>query len=328
MGQENLHTKKDITVIGLAIMDMLVGPVTPRVFEIGSLPVKDMRFSFGGDALNEAIALTRMGKRVELVSKLGLDDAGDRIIDGMKREGLTVDRIRRENGLQTSMNIVLVDEQGERYFLTNPEGSLRKLAEKDVEYCIEEAADIVSFAGMFVSPLLDIPAMERLFDKIKKKPDRILVVDMTKAKQGERLKDLYGLLTYIDYFLPNAEEIALLTGEKDPYRNAELLIEAGVGCAVIKCGADGCLIRTKEICMQIPAYPVKHVVDTTGAGDCFAAGFLWGLSQKMPLQACGQMACAVASCSVEQMGAVNGIQSIEKPIRRYHEIIKNNTEGS
>ncbi len=179
--------KKDITIIGAAIIDILAGPVTPDVFRTGSWPVDTVKLSFGGDALNEAAVLAKFGKNVELVSKVGLDDAGERVLDYMERLGLPTDSIVIEDGLATSMNLVLVDGCGERCFLTNPAGSLRRLTLQDVEKYLDGAADLVSFAGMFVSPQLDIPAMEQLFRTIKQKPGRTLAVDMTKAKNGERL---------------------------------------------------------------------------------------------------------------------------------------------
>jgi sugar/nucleoside kinase (ribokinase family) len=317
---EHNNTNKDITVIGAAIIDVLAGPVTPELFRTGSQPVKETKLSFGGDALNEAVVLSRFGLNVELVSKVGQDAAGKRVLDYMVEAGLSGDSIIREEGLETSVNIVLVDDQGERFFLTNPHGSLRKLSESDVQPYLNSAADIVSFAGMFVSPRLEIPAMKRIFKKVKDKLGRTLAVDMTKAKCGEKLADLEELLPYIDYILPNRDEIALLTGESDPHVNAERLIEAGVGCAVIKCGKEGCLIRTKDECYEIPAYPVENAIDSTGAGDCFAAGFLWGLSKGLSLKECGYFACATASCAVEHMGATDGVQSIEEPIRRYREM--------
>ena len=310
-------SKKDITVIGAAIIDVLAEPVSEAVFRTGSQPMDMTALSFGGDALNEAVVLSRLGKRVELVTKVGDDEAGKRVQGYMKDNGMALSSVTVEQGLVTGVNIVLVDEAGERYFLTNPNGSLRRLTERDIEPYLESAADIVCFAGMFVSPPIDIPAMERIFKKIKEKPGRVLVVDMTKAKNGERFEDLKELLPYIDYILPNQEEIFLLTGEKNPAENAQLLVDAGVSCAVVKCGSEGCVIRTKDELYQIPAYLVEEPVDSTGAGDCFAAGFLWGLSEKLSLEDCGRFACAVASCAVEKLGATDGVESIEEPMKRY-----------
>lgn len=309
--------EKEITIIGAAILDVLAGPVNEMVFQTGSQPMETTRLSFGGDALNEAVALSRLGKKVQLISKVGKDEAGDRVIDYVKGCGLSAEGILQEEGLTTGINIVLIDDKGERHFLTNPSGSLRRLDKEDILPNVRTMGEIVSFASMFVSPLLDIPAMEQVFRSIKSQPGRILVADMTKAKNGETLEDIKCLLPYIDYILPNEDEIALLTGILDSRKNAELLVDAGVGCAVIKCGAKGCIIATKATILEVPAYSVEELADTTGAGDCFAAGFLWGLSQGMDIRECGKLACAVASCAVEQVGATEGIVSAEECIQRY-----------
>lgn len=314
--------KKDITIIGNATVDVLAKPVNAKVFETGSQPLENIKLSFGGDALNEAVVLTRLGKKVDLISKVGNDEAGSRILGFVKDSGIAVDKIIIESGIDTSINIVLIDERGERHFLTNPLGSQRKLTEDDIYPHLDSTKGIVSFASIFVSPLLDIPAMTRLFKKIKEKPDRILVADLTKAKKGERLEDMAELLPYVDYILPNEDEISLLTGVNDSYINARLLIESGVSCAVIKRGSKGCLIRTGTEMYDVPAYPVKNCIDTTGAGDSFAAGFLWALSEGLPLIECGCFACAVASCTVECMGSTDGVISLETPLSRFHKIIK------
>ena len=311
---------KDVTIIGAAILDVLAGPVSEDVFVAGSQSMKSIRLSFGGDALNEAVALAKLGISTELVSKVGYDETGERVLAYLKQNDVSVEHVIREEGLDTGVNIVLIDKDGERHFLTNPEGSLRKLTIEDVMPHLSEAADIVSFASMFVSPLLGVEEMENLFAQIKSKPGRILVADMTKAKNGETLEEIKRLLPYIDYLQANEEEIALLTGISDTRDNAELLIKAGAECAIIKRGSKGCLIRTKEACVEIPAYPVKRVVDTTGAGDCFAAGFLWGLSRGLTLEECGRLACATASFAVESMGATEGIHSatdVEKRMNFY-----------
>ena len=305
--------QKDITIIGAAIIDILTGPVNEHLFQTGSLPMQTTKMSFGGDALNEAVVLSRFGKKTELITKVGNDEAGKRVLNYIKDHNISTDKVTIEEGLTTGVNIVLVDDKGERYFLTNPQSSLRKLAIEDIVPYAGEMADIVSFASIFVSPLLDIAAMEQLFSKIKDKPGRILAADMTKAKNGEKLDDVKKILPYIDYIFPNKDEITLLTGETDPMQNARLLVEAGAKCAVVKCGKEGCIIHTEKETYRIPAYPVENVVDTTGAGDTFAAGFLYALSEGMNLEECGRFACASASCAIECTGATEGICSIEEP---------------
>ena len=317
MGLNNKSSAKDITIIGAAIIDVLAGPVSEELFHVNSQAMDEILLSFGGDALNEAAALSKLGKKADLITVLGEDEAGKRVLGYLQEKGIGTDKIKITPGLMTGINIVLIDSRGERHFLTNPRGSLRTLPEEILLPRLDDIGDIVSFASLFVALDLDIPAMERIFKKIKEKKDRILVVDMTFPKHGETLEDIRCLLPYIDYFLPNESEIDSLTKDPDPYRNAETLVQNGLHCAVIKLGKKGCLIRTKEDTLEIPAYPLAQAVDTTGAGDSFAAGFLWGLSQGLPLYDCGCYANASASCSVEQTGATEGIRSLEEVQRRY-----------
>lgn len=310
-------SEKKITVIGAAILDILAGPVDSGIFSSGSQSMSTIKMSFGGDALNETLALAKLGKSVDLITLLGRDDAGQKILDTLHSHGVSSSFVTIDENLETGMNLVLVDPAGERYFLTNPSSSLRKLSESDILPYLDQAGDIVSFASLFVSFSLDLPAMERICRKIKEKPERILVLDMTKPKHGEKLEDLKELLPYIDYILPNQDEIAMLTGEENPRKNAELLINAGVSHAVIKCGKSGCILATAGGIEEISAYPVAHPVDSTGAGDCFAAGLLWALSNGWdPRESC-RFACAAASCSVEHFGATDGIISSEQILSRY-----------
>ena len=310
-------------------MDVLAGAVGPQVFEAGSMPMEYIRTSYGGDALNEAVVLSKLGKRTELISRIGEDDAGDRTLQFLRENGVRIQRITVSDEYPSSVNIVLVDEKGERYFLTDPRSCLRKLSEGDIIPNIADMADIVSFASIFVSPLLRIASLERIFKQIKEpvklddtEKRRVLLTDVTKPKNGEKLSDIACLLPYIDYFLANEDEIAMLTGDKATAENARRFIEEGANCVVIKRGKEGCLIRTKDNLFEIPSYNVEKVVDSTGAGDSFAAGFLYGLSEKYSIEDCGRFGCAVASCIVVVVGGFEGLKSIEEPRHRF-DILKN-----
>lgn len=309
--------KKQITIIGAAIMDALASPVNFSELKIGTQPMNDIRLSYGGDALNEAVVLSRLGIKPKLISKIGDDTAGNQIMDFLLSEGIDCEAVCVNKDDTTSINIVLVDDKGERFFLTNPNGSMRKFLKQDVLNNTKSFADFVVFTGMFVSPLMNIDDMEEIFREIKSRTGRVLSVDMTKPKNGENLADLKPLLKYIDFIFPNETEISLLTGKKDILYNAECLVEAGVGCAVIKCGDRGCVVKTKDQFFELPAYKIKSVIDTTGAGDSFVAGFHYGLINGFSLRECGLFANAVASCAVEKLGATSGVASIEIPMSRY-----------
>ena len=131
-----MEGKKKISVIGPAIIDVLAGPVSAGIFEQNSTPVKDIRLSFGGNALNETVVLKKLGCEARLVSKVGGDEAGFRILRMLEDQGIGTGNIAMERELATGINIVLYDGSGERRFLTNPDSSLRKLSEADIENSI------------------------------------------------------------------------------------------------------------------------------------------------------------------------------------------------
>ena len=315
--QSSISKTGSITVIGPALIDIITAPVPSPLPSSGSQLVRTSTISYGGDALNEAVALSRFGKKTDLITLVGGDEAGAMVLKYIRANAVDDRHVRVDKSLQTSVHIVLVDERGERRFLMNEEGSARKLSAGDILPCIEDSSDIVSFASLFISPLLTMEAVRDVFEAVKKKPGRMLVVDMSRPKNHERMEDLKPLLPYVDYILPNQSEIAQITGDDDPVRNAERLTAAGAGCAVVKCGKKGCVVGTADTVCEIPAYPTSNCVDTTGAGDTFAAGFLWALSEGWSPHECGRFGNAAASCSVEHYGAVSGISSLAEPMRRY-----------
>lgn len=306
-----------ITVIGNAIVDVIAAPIDKNIFEQESSSADTIKSSFGGDALNESVILSRFGKNVELITKLGKDDSGERVLDFLSKNHIDSSKVVIDADVETSINIVLVDRMGERYFITNPKSSQRSLGKRDILCCIASSGQIVSLASMFISPLLDVAAMEDIFFSVKQYPGKILSVDMVRNKDGIQLRDLERVLPYIDFIMPNSEEIASLTGSSDLYKNACALVDAGCKYAVVKCGKEGCLIKSRDMECYIPAYPTERCVDTTGAGDCFAAGFLWALSENWSVPDCGCFASATASCAIEEIGATEGVRSLDEVLARF-----------
>lgn len=293
---------ENISVIGAAIIDVVAHPVTQELFDVGSIPMNSIGISYGGDALNESAVLSKLGARPRLISNVGNDDAGKMIIDYCQKLGIDGSGITIEDQVPTGINIVLSDADGERYFLTNPKSSLRTLTAEQITPWISNQPGVVSYASIFVSERMHIADTAELFRYIKSIPGNVLCADMTKAKHGECIDDLRDVLHHIDYIFPNEEEIALLTHNNDIHYNASRLVDYGVGCAVIKAGRRGCIIRTQneEIC--VPGYPDAVCVDTTGAGDSFAGGFIYALSHGYSLVDAGCFACATASLMIEHVG--------------------------
>ena len=293
----------EILILGAAIGDVLVYPARAEMMNRPSTAAR-VRVSTGGDALNESTVLARLGHAPALGTVLGADDMAKLIEAHCAREGIRL--IARVNpGIDTGVNVVLVEESGERRFITNPQGSLRRFSLEEARAMLNADAfsecRMLCLASMFVSPELSLADMEALFAHARA-AGKIVCADATRCKNGETLADAAGALSQLDYFFPNAEEARLLTGAQDDREAARLLNGAGAKNAVIKRGGEGCLIANAEGQIAVPAYRT-NCVDTTGAGDTFSAAFQAALLEGRGIAECGAFACAAASICVENLSA-------------------------
>lgn len=314
-----MEQKTDFIIIGASILDVLAQPVSAEVFETGSVSAEHTAMHTGGDALNEAAVLAALGASVRLVGKVGSDYAGNYIQNYCQRAGMDTSFLQGAKTLETGVNLVLVDENGERHFITSQSGSLRKLCPADIPDRALQGGRYLCFASIFVFPAFDDAALAALFSRAKAN-GLVLCADMTKRKNGETLKDLERSLPLLDYIFPNYEEASLLTGLTDWDEIADAFLGCGVGCVVQKAGSRGCFIKTKTQRHWIPAYPHARCLDTTGAGDTFTACFLDALGRGMELPECGSFANAGASICIEGLGATGRIRDREQVTERYAKI--------
>lgn len=306
----------DFIIIGASILDVLAQPVTTDIFETGSVSARRIAMHTGGDALNEATVLASLGSSVRLVSKIGTDYAGSYIQKHCLNAEISTAFLLEEASLETGVNLVLVDDSGERHFITSQNGSLRKLSPADIPDTALLGGRYLCFASIFVFPAFDDAALAELFSQAKAN-GLAVCADMTKRKHGETIHDMRRSLSLLDYIFPNYEEASLLTGLTDYDDVADAFLGCGVGCVVLKAKARGCFIKTTTERFWIPAYPYARCLDTTGAGDTFTACFLDALSHGMPLPECGKFANAGASICIEQIGATGGIENRAQVMERF-----------
>ncbi len=314
-----------IVIAGAGILDVLVQPAKEDIFLKGSVPADTIKISTGGDALNEATVLARLKRpeqkteAVYLLTVLGEDEAGGMIAARCREEGISMELAIRDADLETGINVVLVQEDGQRSFFTNPQSSLRKLAWKHFPERFPEDAGIFCMASIFVSPELGEKELKEIF-QMAKAQNMIVCADMTRCKNQESAQDMREALACVDYLFANEEEAALLTGRGMPGAAADELFACGVKNVIIKCGDRGCYVKNASLERQFPAVPGTRCIDTTGAGDAFAAGFLCALSEGKRLAQCVRWANACGSIATEAVGACEGIGSreqLKKRLERY-----------
>lgn len=156
----------------------------------------------GGDAINEATIISRLGHRTALMSRIGKDAAGQFILDHCRKENIDIQSLKQDVSIDTSINVGLVTEDGERTFVTNRNGSLWKLNIDDVDFARFSQAKLLSLASIFNSPLLDGRALTEIFTQAKAR-QMIICADMIKPRLNETLNDICEALSYVDYLFPN-----------------------------------------------------------------------------------------------------------------------------
>ena len=288
----------EINVIGAACMDILLYPVDRESFFSGKYKTDHIRMYPGGDALNETLILGHFKADTKLIAILGDDLPGKQLLAIMEAGNVShrEDILRRE--IETYLSIVCVGQDGERTFVGNKDGSLRKLKLEDI--VIDEDCRIVSFASLFISEDLNDTQLEELFSRIKRK-GKILCVDCSTPKHNETIEDM-RCLRHADYFFCNKSEAASLTGTDDVEEMAKRFNSCGVN-AIIKCGRDGAYHKGRYYATE-PVIPL----DTTGAGDSFVAGFILALSQGKNFDECLRTANRFGQKACRYLGATEWIK--------------------
>lgn len=314
-----MEKKLDAICVGAAIVDIPLQPVNRDMFEIESFPLQQISMTIGGDAINEATIMSRLGHKIGLMSMVGRDAVGNFIIEHCEKNGIDYSGIRVREGIDTSINVGLVTADGERTFVTNRNGSLWKMTIDDVDLSRLKEARLLSLASIFNNPLLDCWALVKIFQEAKAQ-DMIICADMIKARLGETLDDIKEALGYVDYFFPNYDEACLMTEETELEKIADRFLDCGIQHVVIKTGKKGCYIKSQDgSVLEVPAMKGITAIDTIGAGDNFASGFITAILEGKSLKECAEFANVTASISVQSIGATTGVQKREQVDERMKE---------
>jgi sugar/nucleoside kinase (ribokinase family) len=310
---------KPIVCLGIMVADVVGRPLR-SIPEPGKLVLVDeMELFTGGCAINTATALARLGLPVEVIGKVGDDPFGRFLLDSLVERGIGTRGVKQDPHVGTSTTMVMVQPDGERRFV-HFIGANAHLTQEDVSFRMIEQASILHVAGSLVLPGMDGKPTAHLLRRARTAGVATFldtVWDATERWMGV----LEPCLPHIDYFVPSLPEAQALTGLDDPTEVACALLDHGVGTVAIKMGDAGCLVisrhkqaRHAQAIIQLPAFQV-NVVDTTGAGDAFAAGFIAGIWQGWALEQTARFANAVGALCVTGPGAAGGVSSLEETVQ-------------
>ncbi len=255
----------------------------------------------GGSAANTIIGLAKLDCKTGFIGKIAEDEEGKKLLQDFKEQKVDTTGIIVAKKTRSGKAIGFVDKTGQRALYIDPGvNDTISFAELDQHYASQtKFLHLASFAGE-----KGLLTQRELLARLPENARVSLDPGIFYARLGlDFLEDMIRK-TYV--MLPNADELTLLTGETDYCRGAELLLEKGVKIVAVKLGKSGCYVTDGTETRVVPPYATK-VVDTTGAGDAFCAGFLYGLLKGKSLEKCGKIGNFVASRCITRMGARTGL---------------------
>jgi sugar/nucleoside kinase (ribokinase family) len=296
----------DLVVLGDCNPDLLLtGDVVPSFGQVEQI-VDDATLTIGGSGAITAAGSARLGLRTALVSVVGDDSFGRLQLDALRARGVDVGGVRVDPTLPTGVTVVL-SRGDDRAILTAP-GTIGVLRGELVDLDLLRGARHVHATSYFLQPGLRADLPELL--GVARAAGATVSLDTNWDPAGSWDDGLDRLLGMLDVFLPNAAEARLITGEPDVEVAASALA-AQVGTVAVKLGASGGLARSGAATVRRAALAAE-LVDTTGAGDSFAAGFLAGRLLGHPLERALALAVACGSLSTRASGGVDAQPTLEE----------------
>ncbi|MGD0261364.1 MAG: carbohydrate kinase family protein [Verrucomicrobiota bacterium] len=299
-----------ILCVGQLVADIVVRPVARLPVSGRTDLVEDLQLLSGGCAANTAAVLAKLGAETRLAALIGRDILGDAVLADLKAAGVRLEAVVRDAAAPTTAALVMVSPTGERSFFYRRGGN-EQLANHHLPDTVLKSASLVHVGGAMKLINLDLA---ELLERAKSF-SCVTSLDTDWDVQGDWMKKLAGALPKLDYLLTNQEEAAMLTGEQAPRDAARKLLARGPQAVVVKRGECGALLATPSGVTEFPAFRVK-VRDTTCAGDCFAAGFLLGISRGWPLDQSLRLANAAGALSTTQIShrAITSLNDLQRLI--------------
>lgn len=311
----------DVSVIGLYILDVLGRPVT-RIPDRGNVDfIEEIRLTVAGTAGGTVVDTAKLGLKSLAVGAVGDDEKADWVLLTLDKHGIDISAMQRISGVPTSATILNVRPNGDRPAL-HVRGASDHFDVPPSLYDQVFDAPIIHLGGTGLLARLDGPASVTVLREAKRR-GRITTFDLI-AASAETAHLVLPLLPHIDYFMPSIEEAQDMSGRKGPDECAKFYLDQGATACVFTLGGEGAYYAHRDgTRMASPAYAID-VVDTTGCGDAFDAGFIAALHHRMDVETSLRFAQASAALVATGLGSDAGILSFEHtrevmrdwPIRR------------
>ena len=287
----------DISVLGIFVADIsFSGSKIPAVGE--TILGNKYNVGPGGKGCNQAIAIARLGGKVNFISKIGKDSYGELALNALKKNKINTKNIIQDTNLQTGVAGILVDKNSGKNAINVIVGAPSTLKINE----IDDQTNLIKNSKIFLTQL-EVPKDVTLHC-LKVAKENGCVTILNPAPASEISKEFYN---NIDFFTPNEIEAEFYTGIKitnnqEAKQAADKLLNLGIKKVIITLGEKGLFYSDGKEEIYLKASDVK-AIDTTGAGDAFNGGLAFGLSKGKSIKECLELANKVAGISTTKLGA-------------------------
>jgi sugar/nucleoside kinase (ribokinase family) len=294
-----------VVCAGLVVADHLCPPLDhlPRAGEL--VTVDELVLNIGGGAANTAADLARLGKKARVCARVGDDIFGRFAIEALQAQQVDTSAVTTDASLPTSQTLIVNVRGQDRRFI-HCVGANAGFTAADLDGVLEATPPQVLHIGYFlILPQLEAAALAERFARARER-GTITLLDVATPGPGAYRDRLEVVLPHTDIFVPNADEAELILGESDPIRQARAFRDMGAQRVVITCGQLGAISISESLFVKIGTYPVP-LVDGSGGGDAFNAGYIAGLLEGRSELDCLKLASAVGASCVRSVGTTAGV---------------------
>ncbi len=287
--------------IGWINIDIIYAGI-PRMPELGEeVLAKEFDLQLGGGPPATLITLSRLGIDARLGTFLSDDFMSDFAKRILERNGVTYKNFYRGSDIPIAVTSVVTFPQDRCFISYFPDK--RKLVCTD-----EEVYDMFTGAGVCIA----VEGHSEVLKKLRRE-GTIIVYDIGWSDDLD-IENLKNILKYVDVFTPNSKEAMKMTGKSTPEEALEV-ISRYVEHAIVKLGKDGCITKMGNKIIHVPALDIFSPVDTTGAGDAFLAGVMYGLLQGWDIEKCMKMGNITGGYCTTELGCCKAYLTIEKAMQ-------------
>ncbi|MGI5287574.1 carbohydrate kinase family protein [Nonomuraea polychroma] len=300
-----------VATVGVHIVDILARPIDRLPEGQDTVLVDQLRLTAAGTAAGTAVDLVKLGNAVVTMGAIGDDELGDFLLMVLAKRGVDTSFLARRTGEQTAASILPIRPDGGRPSFHVPGANL-SVAYADLDVAALRGVRAIHLGGMDVTFGLGDRAFFTLLDEVRA-AGTIVTMDLL-----SEMPDLLGMarafLPHVDYVLPNESQALLMTGCTDIPEAAAALLGDGPRGVLITMGVEGSLVVTDAGSEHVPALKTD-VVDTTGCGDAYCAGFLTGLLHGQDTLTAARWGTAAAARVATGLGSDAGLTDLDSTLR-------------